>query len=629
MFRKKNILLAFIWVGIPLLLRAQDTLPQYNTDSVQILDLMVKYPHADWELNSLQLYPGQSLAGILQQQTGVYIKSYGPGALASPSIRGGSAAHTQIIWNGLPVNNLMNGQSDLNLLQSEVADKISLESGGSISEGGVGAVSGMIKLEQNHQFNSGLGANTTFGIGSFGTHRMAASAKVGQENFYFGLKSWIQEAENNFPYTIPNLTERGLSRQVNARVQQEGVMLSAGMRTGKTSKLILDTWTQRAHREIPPVFFQSESEAIQKDQTQKAVLKWEQIGKRFSQQWMSGYSMDYLNYQDARSQIDSKSRTHHWIQQGELKWIQSDLHTFKVTIWGSQAIAQQEAYSVDPTQIRFAVTPSYQLNWRNLNLQAALRQEWLNQGKDKSWLSAQPQTEISWIIRSGFIAQASIASVCRLPSLNDLYWSPGGNPDLLPERGYHSEIGYRYEKTFRRWTMRQKSEVYYSQLKNRIFWMPSYQYWTATNIGQVYSCGFEMDMQLEYNIQSAKVWLGGRYLLNETRELAKPEIQLLYIPANTAGLQAGMKLKNYSISISTSYTGFVFTSSDQSNWLPAWHTTDIKLSRNILFRLGDIRIFIEIRNLMNTQYQVMEARPMPGRSYFGGIQWTLHHKRKL
>lgn len=628
MYRKRNILFVFIWVGIPLMLRAQDSLPQYNTDSIQILDLIVKYPHADWELNSLQDYPGQSLAGILQQQTGVYLKSYGPGALASPSIRGGSAAHTQILWNGMPVNSLMNGQSDLNLLQPEVADKMSLQSGGSISEGGVGAVSGIIKLEQDHQFNTGFGANASIGMGSFGMHRISASTKIGKENYYFGVKSWAQEAQNNFPYSIQDMPGYIRFRQVNAQAQQQGLMLSAGIRTGVRSKLILDTWTQTANREIPPIYFQFESDAVQKDQMQKIVLKWEQTGKRFSQQWMSGYSMDYLNYQDARSQIDSKSLIHNWIQQGEIKWRPSDIHAFGFTIWSSQAIAQQDAYWENPSQIRLAFIPSYQMRWRKLQLKTALRQEWLHQGVTQSWINAQPQAEFSWRIKPRLITQASIASVFRLPSLNDLYWSPGGNPDLLPEKGYHAELGYRYEQVYRKWTIRQKSEIYYSQLKNRILWKPSYQYWTAMNIGQVYSCGLESDVQLEYNSQSTKFWIGGRYLLNQTRELAKPTIQLMYIPANNSGMQAGLKIKNYTVSIWYSFTGFVLTSSDQSNWLPAWQTIDITLSKNIASRLGDIRIFIEFRNLWNTQYQVMEARPMPGRNYFGGIQWHLTKKGK-
>ena len=34
-----------------------------------------------------------------------------------------------------------------------------------------------------------------------------------------------------------------------------------------------------------------------------------------------------------------------------------------------------------------------------------------------------------------------LSTLYRLPGLNDLYWMPGGNPDLKPEYGYSAEAG--------------------------------------------------------------------------------------------------------------------------------------------------------------------------------------------
>ena len=38
-------------------------------------------------------------------------------------------------------------------------------------------------------------------------------------------------------------------------------------------------------------------------------------------------------------------------------------------------------------------------------------------------------------------ARASVSKVYRIPTMNDLYWTPGGNPNLLPESGYAQEGG--------------------------------------------------------------------------------------------------------------------------------------------------------------------------------------------
>jgi len=627
MIRKILLLLLLSWFGIPAQLNAQDSLPQYLIDGVQILERVYIFNRPDWVINQLENFPGQSVAGLLQQQTGIYIKSYGPGALASPSIRGGNAAHTQIVWNGLPVNSLMNGQTDLNLLLPEITDKIRFESGGSVNQGGTGAVSGTLQLNQNHSLKPGNQAGLSLGMGSFGTQRGSGYFRLGKESYSFAIKTWVQQAENDFPYIQPGVAELGKRRQEHARVFQTGMIMSSTFKTGKNSVLMLDTWNQYANREIPPVFFQAGSDALQQDQSSKSVVRWVLNNPKLQQNWLTGYTRDYLKFQDARSQIDSRSLVHNWIQQGDLN-LRLPIHQeLMLTIWGSQAVAQQQAYRENAYQLRFAIVPGYRILIKNKIVKLQLRQEALIQSSTPKWLNPQAQVDFSWDLNSSFQTHTSVASVNRIPTLNDLYWTPGGNPNLLPEQGYHAEVGYTIEKSLGNWKIHQKSEVYYAPMRNRILWRPSYNYWTASNVADVYSAGLETEAKIARQINSVQYQLGMRYQLNQTRENSKPEVQLMYIPANTLGVQAELKIKKYSISAWYSYTGFVFITSDQSDWMPAWSTADITLSKNTTTRFGDVRVFIEFRNLMNVSYQVMEGRPMPGRNYFGGIQWNWNQKR--
>ena len=43
-----------------------------------------------------------------------------------------------------------------------------------------------------------------------------------------------------------------------------------------------------------------------------------------------------------------------------------------------------------------------------------------------------------------FAINANAARNYKAPSLNELYWNPGGNTDLLPEIGFTSEMGLTY-----------------------------------------------------------------------------------------------------------------------------------------------------------------------------------------
>ena len=70
-----------------------------------------------------------SLSQLLIQQNAVLVKAYGPGNIASLSIRGSTAQQTAVIWNGMNINNPMLGQADISLLPVGLFNNISIEKG--------------------------------------------------------------------------------------------------------------------------------------------------------------------------------------------------------------------------------------------------------------------------------------------------------------------------------------------------------------------------------------------------------------------------------------------------------------------------------------------------------------------
>src|SRR5687768_7498864 len=95
---------------------------------------------------TLSLKHHESLAGLLRLYTPLYVRSYGAGTLATLGIRGGGAAHTQILWNGIPLRNPMVGLVDLALIPSVFVDETSIHYGGHGAAFGSGAVGGMISV---------------------------------------------------------------------------------------------------------------------------------------------------------------------------------------------------------------------------------------------------------------------------------------------------------------------------------------------------------------------------------------------------------------------------------------------------------------------------------------------------
>ena len=81
-----------------------------------------------------------SLADVLSQYSGVFIKSYGMGGSATPSFRGTGAGQTGLTWNGININHPMLGQSDLALVPAGLIDDIQIYYGVAsmpVSSGGI------------------------------------------------------------------------------------------------------------------------------------------------------------------------------------------------------------------------------------------------------------------------------------------------------------------------------------------------------------------------------------------------------------------------------------------------------------------------------------------------------------
>ena len=105
---------------------------------------------------TLQQYQQQNIAELISQQLPVFVKSYGVNSLATLSFRGSSAAQSQVLWNGVPLQNAALGLADVSTLPVLLINKVNIVYGGSAALSGSGNVGGALLLENNAPvFDSG------------------------------------------------------------------------------------------------------------------------------------------------------------------------------------------------------------------------------------------------------------------------------------------------------------------------------------------------------------------------------------------------------------------------------------------------------------------------------------------
>ncbi|HER07982.1 MAG TPA: TonB-dependent receptor, partial [Bacteroides sp.] len=87
-----------------------------------------------------------SLSDLLSENTTVFIKDHGRGALATASFRGTAASHTRVDWNGISINAPMTGMVDFSLIPVYLVDEVTLKHGNASIGGGSGGLGGAVHI---------------------------------------------------------------------------------------------------------------------------------------------------------------------------------------------------------------------------------------------------------------------------------------------------------------------------------------------------------------------------------------------------------------------------------------------------------------------------------------------------
>ncbi len=246
-----------------------------------------------------------NLADVLQQTSGVFVKNYGLGSLATTSVRGGSAGHTAVVWNGFVIASPMLGQLDFSLLPSFLVDEANFQLGGNSAGWGSGSIGGTVFLDNKAEFGQAFRVVSQSILGSFSWRQQQLQIGYSGKKIAVKTKLFFQEAENDFPYRLrPDLPER---RQTNFALYQRGGLQEVYWKYKPGQQLALHVWLQESEREIPPLTTQSQSMASQGDEVLRTSIHWRKTGKKTVWQARSGFFAEKIDYRDELIRLRAKS----------------------------------------------------------------------------------------------------------------------------------------------------------------------------------------------------------------------------------------------------------------------------------------------------------------------------------
>lgn len=631
----KRVVFYIVFILFPLSLTGQFS---GEDDTIRINEVIIKrksdvplspgYKTASVDSASISGYQSRNISDVLSDNSLILIKNYGTGGMASASFRGTAAGHTQITWNNININNPMTGQFDLSLIPAGFIDKVDIYYGGSSMALNSGAIGGTINLENSPVWGERFRLQVNPSAGSFGRFSGLVKINAGNSKLQSATKVFFQSAENNFPYLNTVKGEEPVREfRKNNQVSQKGFIEELYMRV-PDGLLSAKFWYQSALRNLPEpiISMQGKQNEKQRDESFRGLMSYssEKHGKTMN--LTAGLVSDYLNYTNILAAVDSRNRSRNIVLKGDYTFGAGERTKIRADLSNELNVIRTNNYDGSKFRNIASAGAQAEISLTNWLITRILVRETLQDNKllEPDFSLA---TRFRIIPAKEYYISASFSKISRIPSMNDMYWLPGGNPGLNDETGFTSEIILNGLSDISQ-EISIKSEVsfFHTLINNMIKWQPGdHAYWEAVNIGRTRSAGLESSLQLKWNLSVLKVGLDAGYSL--TYATALNDInngkQLTYIPVNRINGIFSLDWNYFYTRIISNLSGRRFLTADNSQYLPYYCVNDLDLGARLNLKNTLYDISLDITNIFNADYQSIAWYPMPGRAFILSVIFQL------
>ena len=604
-----------------------------------------------------------SMADILTFNTPIFVKNYGRATLSTVAFRGTSPSHTQVSWNGMKINNPMLGMTDFSMIPSYFIDDASLLHGSSsVNETG-GGLGGAVKLSTKPAEAEGFGLQFIQGIGSFKTFDEFLRLTYGNAHWQTSTRVVFSSSENDFKYRNRDKKENIYDEEMNIVGQyypiernRSGafrdlhILQEVYYNTGKGDRIGLNAWYINSNRELPMLTVDHGSatdfDNRQREQTFRGLLSWDHLRSNWKLGAKVGYIYTAMAYDYKRDVGNgtmahmTRSRSHINTIYGQVdgeyyigrKWLFTaniSLHQHLVESEDKNIIRQDGNRAiVGYRKGRPELSGSVSAKWRpteRIGLSVVIREELFG----REWTPIIPAFFIDGVLskRGNIVAKASISRNFRFPTLNDLYFLPGGNPDLRKESGWSYDAGLSFAVGKEgRYSLSGSANWFDSYIKDWIIWLPTTKgFFSPDNIKDVHAYGVELSANL--NVALAKEWqlgLNSTFSWTPSINIGEPRTpadqsvgkQLPYVPELSSTITGRLSWRRWSLHYKWCYYSERYTMSSNDNSLtgklPPYFMSNLSLEKSFAFKWADLSLKGTINNLFDEEYLSVLSRPMPG-----------------
>lgn len=665
----KIILSAFLSIiGLNISAQKKDSVA-YSLDIDEFEVVAIRIKHANeanagakvthFEPKLLQANKTRSFSELLTDNSATYIKSLGTGALSTASFRGGSAAQTRVNWNGINITPPMSGVFDFSQFPVFFADNVNLYYGSSHVKSGTGAVGGSVNIFNDPEWGKGFSGKVFGEYGSFNTYTGGTQLNYSGTKVATKTRLYYQHSDNNYTYINKVLTnDKFKEKREDADYSQWGVMQEGYYKFNRFAQLTAIGWVQQNERMLPqPLGIVGKSHEQQHETNVRGYMGFDWTRGMHELHVKGAWLYYRLKYDrwfdgglfDADGNINS-SKT--WQGVADYSFAPLDGLVFNTTLTYSHDQVNVSSFiDVDSTKYQNddyhydipkpepplrsyrnilswqASTQWSPLTWLQLHGQYMFEQ---NDNRSVSTWSLGFATNF---FEKSLYIKGSVAYNYRFPSMNDLYWRPGGNPDVKPEDGYSYDASIGYKKQLNAWlNMNAEISGYMMYIDNWILWLPkdgNQWIWTPQNKRNVLSTGVEFTGKMEAEFGELKTSLSGNFSWSRSRTRKKQHTddgsymrQIPYVPEIKWNARLAVDYKNAFANWQTTYIGKRYVTTDESYSTRPYTIHNLLLGYQYKFKNGySLTPQIRVDNILNTYYESTQYYPMPLRNVLGSLMF--------
>ena len=602
-----------------------------------------------------------SIADVLTFNSPLFVKQYGRATLSTVSFRGTGPSHTQVTWNGMRINNPMLGMTDFSMIPSYFIDDASLLHGtSSVSETG-GGLGGLVKLSTAPAAADGFGLQYIQGIGMFRTFDEFLRLTWGDERWQVSTRTVYQSSANDYKYRNRDKKENiyddemnivgsyyPVERNKSGAFDDVHVLQEIYYNTGRGDRFGLNAWYINSNRELPLLTTDyaddTRFENRQREHTLRSVLSWDRLRRDWKVGAKAGYIHTWMAYDYRRdpgngimtSMTRSRSRIDTFYGQAAGEYAVGDewlftadiaLHQHFVRSADKNIVLQQgDKAIVGYDQGRVEIDAAVSAKWRpaeRLGLSAVLREQLYG----TKWATV-PALFADYLLskRGNVVAKASVSRNFRFPTLNDLYFLPGGNPDLKNETGVQYEAGLSFAVGRDAiYTLSGSASWYDQRIDDWILWLPTTKgFFSPVNIKEVHAYGVEVRADLSVMLaRGLKLDLDGTFSWSPSINVGEPMSpadqsvgkQLPYEPEFSGTATGRLAWRSWGLLWQFCYYSERYTMSSNditlTGRLTPYVMNNLSLEKGFAFRRADLSLKATINNLFNEEYLSVLSRPMP------------------